>query len=206
MTIKLPDLPYPANALEPFIGAQTVAFHHGAHECAYVEKINALVQDSALAGEPLERIIGITAPKRSRSAIFNNAAQAWNHAFYWRSMSPGAGGAPKGLIGDRINRSFGSYAGFFQAFCAEATGHFGSGWVWLILNHDKLRVIASANADTPIAHGLVPLLTIDVWEHAYYLDYRNRRAEYVTNFLAKLANWSFAESNLLRAAENMAAE
>jgi Fe-Mn family superoxide dismutase len=206
MTIELPDLPYPGNALEPFISAQTVAFHHGAHECAYVEKTNALVQGTALAGKTLEQIIGITAPKRPHSAIFNNAAQAWNHAFYWRSMSPGAGGAPKGLIGDRIKQSFRSYASFSQAFSAAATGHFGSGWVWLILNHDKLRVTASANADTPIAHGIVPLLTIDVWEHAYYLDYRNRRAEYVANFLARLANWSFAESNLLRASRNMAAE
>jgi Fe-Mn family superoxide dismutase len=175
MQIALPSLPYPYEALEPHISRRTLEFHHGKHHKAYVEKTRTLAKEVRMADLPLELIIQQTVRQDRHRALFNNAAQAWNHAFYWRSLQPGGGGEPDGDIAARIKSDLGGYEAFATQFAAAATGQFGSGWAWLVLDGGKLAVTATANADTPIAHGQVPLLTIDVWEHAYYLDYQNRR-------------------------------
>jgi Fe-Mn family superoxide dismutase len=206
MPFELPKLPYPLNALEPHVSARTLEIHHGRHHRAYVEKTNQLVAGTPLAETPLEQLIAIVAPRHRKAALFNNAAQAWNHAFYWTSMSPDGGGEAFGDLGKRIAADFMSFSAFREAFHAAAVGHFGSGWAWLILDGDRLRVVTTSNADTPMAHGKVPLLTLDLWEHAYYLDYQNRRPDHVAAFLAKLANWKFAEHNYRRAAHRKAAE
>jgi superoxide dismutase, Fe-Mn family len=198
MPIALPPLPYPYEALEPYISRTTLEFHHAKHHKAYVDKTKALAKEVRLADLSLELIIQHTARHERHRALFNNAAQAWNHAFYWRSLQPGGGGEPSGEIADRIKSDLGSYADFAEQFAAAATGQFGSGWAWLVLDGRKLRVITTANADTPIAHGQIPLLTIDVWEHAYYLDYQNRRADYVDALIKHLINWDFANKNLGR--------
>ena len=205
MPIELPSLPYAVDALEPHISRTTLEIHHGRHHRAYVEKAQALGAGTPLANASLEDIIAKTAGKKAKAALFNNAAQAWNHTFYWNSLSPQGGGAPTGAIAGLIDRDFASHAAFADAFKAAAVGQFGSGWAWLVLADGKLAITTTGNADTPLAHGQVPLLTADVWEHAYYLDYQNRRPDYLATFLGKLVNWSFANANLQRATERQEA-
>ena len=178
MRIELPDLPYPTDALEPWISRRTLQTHHGKHHRAYVDKVKALIGDSPLT---LEAVITRAAGDPAQQVLFNNAAQAWNHAFYWRSLRPKSGPAP---------RDYGRWA---EALKTAALGHFGSGWAWLVRERGELKVMTTANADTPIVHGLEPLLVIDVWEHAYYLDYQERRAAYVAGVIDNLLNWEFAE-------------
>jgi superoxide dismutase, Fe-Mn family len=177
---SLPPLPYPENALAPVISSTTIGFHYGKHHRAYVDNLNKAIEGSDLMGKSLEEIVKATAADPSRVGIFNNAAQNWNHAFYWNSMRPNGGGAPSGMIGDRIKDSFGDYTKFRQEFATAAVTQFGSGWAWLVQDPDrKLKVMKTGNADTPMAQGTTCLLTCDVWEHAYYLDYQNRRPDYV---------------------------
>lgn len=198
MQASLPQLPYPYDALEPHVSRATMELHHDKHHRAYLDKAGALAKQVRLADQPLERIIRQTAGQEFHRALFNNAAQAWNHAFYWRSMRPAGGGEPHGEIAERIKVDFGGYAAFIEQFTAVAVGQFGSGWAWLVLDGDRLAVTATSNADTPLVRDQVPLLTIDVWEHAYYLDHRNRRADYVAGVIGHLLNWDFASRNLDR--------
>jgi Fe-Mn family superoxide dismutase len=197
--IALPPLPYPENALDPYVSSRTVGFHHGVHQKGYIDTCNRLVAGTDLAGEPLEKIVMATAPDPERLALFNAAAQAWNHDFYFKSMRPKGGGAPSGLVAERIAGRFGDYAGFRKAFAEAAVTLFGSGWTWLVADGGQLGIVATGNAGTPITGAATPLLTLDVWEHAYYLDYQNRRAEYVEAWLDHLVNWDFAATNLERA-------
>jgi Fe-Mn family superoxide dismutase len=183
MPIKLPELPYPADALEPHISARTLTTHHGKHHRAYVDKTNALIGD---AGGTLEQIILRAAGDSSKKALFNNAAQAWNHAFYWRSLRPKGGTIPR------------EFSKWTDELKAAATGHFGSGWAWLVRDGADMKVVTTSNADTPFIHGQTPLLVIDVWEHAYYLDHQERRAAYVGAVVDHLLNWDFAFANLKR--------
>jgi Fe-Mn family superoxide dismutase len=192
----LPPLPYPDDALSPAISAQTIGFHYGKHHQGYVNNLNQLVAGTPLADQPLEAVVKATAGKADQVAIFNNAAQVWNHTFYWNSLRPKGGGKPSGALAELIDKSFGDYDKFKAEFAKAATSQFGSGWAWLVKDGDKLAVTKTGNADTPIAHGQKPLLTIDVWEHAYYLDYQNRRADYVAAVLDNLINWDFAARNL----------
>ncbi len=192
----LPPLPYPDNALSPTISANTIGFHYGKHHQGYVNNLNQLVAGTALADQPLEAVIKASVGTADKTAIFNNAAQIWNHTFYWNSLRPKGGGKPTGALAELIEKSFGGFDPFKTEFAKAATGQFGSGWAWLVKDGDKLAVTKTSNADTPIIHGLKPLLTIDVWEHAYYLDYQNRRADYVAAVLDNLINWEFAAQNL----------
>ena len=194
MSIELPDLPYAADALEPHLSARTFEFHHGKHHKAYVDKLNAAIGGTAYEGKSLEEIIA-AASEASDAGVFNNAAQTWNHTFLWNSMSPNGGGAPSGELADAINRKFGDFDAFKSAFKAAAMGQFGSGWAWLVKTGDGVDIITTGNADTPLVHGPKPLLTLDVWEHAYYLDYQNKRDAYIDVFLDNLANWEFAAEN-----------
>ena len=203
MPFSLPELPYPAEALEPYISADTLGYHHGKHHAAYVDKLNGLLADSPLADRTLEEVIIEVKDDPKRAAIFNNAAQAWNHAFYWKCMTPKGGGRPTGEIGKRIDAEFRGFENFRSQFAAAASGQFGSGWAWLVLDHGQLRITATSNALTPVAQGHHALLTCDVWEHAYYLDYQNRRVDYVEVFLENLVNWRFVEEQL-KAAESRA--
>ena len=196
MTIEFPELPYPGDGLEPYISEKTISFHHGKHHNAYVVNGNKLIADSDLAESSLETIINKTLGDPSKTGIFNNAAQAWNHAFYWQCMRPGGGGLPTGKIVERIQTDLGGYDKFKESFTTAGMTQFGSGWAWLVLKDGKLEIWKSANADTPIAHGLTPLLTVDVWEHAYYLDYQNRRADYLNAFIDNLINWDFVNKCL----------
>ncbi|MGH6946863.1 MAG: superoxide dismutase [Kiloniellales bacterium] len=198
MKIALPRLPYRYQALEPHISRTTLELHHGKHHRAYVEKARALAKEVRLADSSLEEVIRETAGKASERALFNNAAQAWNHAFLWQSMRPEGGKQPFGEIAGRIADTFGDYGTFAEKFTLAATSHFGSGWAWLVLDGDALRIVTTDNADTPLAHGQLPLFTLDLWEHAYYLDYQNRRPDYVAAFLGHLVNWDFANRNLRR--------
>jgi len=193
---QLPPLPYAQDALEPYVSARTMSFHHGKHHQAYVENLNKLVAGTPLATQTLESIVRESAGAADRAALFNNAAQAWNHTFFWHSMKPGGGGKPSGRLSALIEKSFGTFDNFKSAFTNAAVGQFGSGWVWLVQEGDSVKIVASSNADTPVAHGQTPLLTCDVWEHAYYLDYQNRRKDFVVVFLDHLVNWPFAESQL----------
>lgn len=192
----LPPLPYAQNALEPVISANTTSFHYGKHHKGYVDNLNKLVVGTEFAGMSLEKIIAATAGKADKAAIFNNASQAWNHAFYWNSLTPNGGGEPPAALKTRIEASFGSVDACKKELATAATAQFGSGWAWLVLDGDKLKVVKTANADSPLTKGMKPLLTIDVWEHAYYLDYQNLRADYVNAVLDKLINWGFAADNL----------
>jgi Fe-Mn family superoxide dismutase len=193
----LPPLPYPDTALQPVISANTLGFHYGKHHLAYMNALNALLEKDDLKSQPLLEIIKTTAANPTKMAIFNNAAQFWNHTFYWNSMRANGGGEPKGRIGELIGKSFGDYDKFKTAFATNTIGQFASGWGWLCLEGDKLTLRRTPNADTPIyVQGVKPLLTIDVWEHAYYLDYQNRRADYVNAVIDKLLDWEFAEKNL----------
>jgi Fe-Mn family superoxide dismutase len=189
MAFSLPALPYDKTALVPHISAETLEFHHGKHHQAYVTNLNKLVEGKPEASQTLEQIIQSSAA----GPVFNNAAQIWNHTFYWHSMKPGGGGEPKGDLADAIKRDFGSFEKFSDAFTAEAATQFGSGWAWLVQGSDKkLAVTKTSNADLPMKHGQKALLTIDVWEHAYYIDYRNQRPKYIETFLKHLANWDYA--------------
>ncbi len=199
MAFQLPDLPYSQDALEPHISANTLSFHYGKHHNAYVTNLNNLTKDSPLAEKSLEDAITETAGDPEKAGIFNNAAQVWNHTFCWNSMSPNGGGRPSGDLAARIDADLGGFDKFAESFKTAAATQFGSGWAWLVLNGGKLEVMKTGNADTPIAHGITPLLTIDVWEHAYYLDYQNRRPDYIATFLEHLVNWDFAAANLVAA-------
>ncbi len=196
MTFTLPELPYAPNALEPHITAHTLSFHYSKHHQAYVTNLNNLVKDTPLANATLEEVIAASAKDPSKAGIFNNAAQVWNHTFYWHSMKPNGGGAPTGELAKKIDKDFGGLDQFKEAFKQAATTQFGSGWAWLVLDGDTLKVTKTGNADLPMAHGQKALLTIDVWEHAYYLDFQNRRPDYISTFLDKLVNWDFAAKNL----------
>lgn len=193
----LAPLPYADNALGPVISANTLGFHYGKHHKGYLDALNKMLETDAMKSKSLVEIIKATAGDAGKSAMFNNAAQTWNHTFYWNSLAPKGGGKPAGRMGDLINKSFGDYDKFRAAFATNTIGQFASGWGWLCLEGDKLTLRRTSNADTPIhVTGVKPLLTIDVWEHAYYLDYQNRRADYVNAVIDKLLNWEFAEKNL----------
>jgi Fe-Mn family superoxide dismutase len=185
-------LPYAQDALAPYVSAKTMSFHYGKHHQAYVDNLNKLIAGTAWAGQPLEKIIRGTAGAADTAAIFNNAAQVWNHTFFWQSMKAGGGGKPTGDLLKQIEKTFQSFDEFKKAFLTAALAQFGSGWVWLVQEGGTLKIIKTANADTPAAHGQTALLACDVWEHAYYLDYQNRRKDFVEAFLNHLANWEFA--------------
>lgn len=199
MAFELPALPYAQDALEPYITANTLSFHHGKHHNAYVTNLNNLVKDTDLANKSLEEIIKATAGDASKAGIFNNAAQVWNHSFYWQCMKPGGGGTPTGDLAAKINADFGSFDDFIAALKTAAGTQFGSGWAWLVKDGDTLKVVKTLNAENPMTNGQTPLLTIDVWEHAYYLDYQNRRPDYVQTFLNSLVNWDFVSQQLAAA-------
>lgn len=190
MAFELPVLPYDKNALEPHISAETLEYHYGRHHQAYVNKLNELIDGTADAGKSLEEII-----KSSSDGLFNQAAQVWNHTFYWHCLAPNGGGEPTGPLAEAINATFGSFDRFKETFSASAVANFGSGWTWLIKTEDGgVDIVNTSNADTPIAHDRVPLMTIDVWEHAYYIDYRNARPKYLEN-VWNLVNWDFVAQN-----------
>jgi len=192
----LPALPYAESALDPVISANTLSFHYGKHHKGYVDNLNKLLVGTELANLSLEQLINETAGQADKVAIFNNAAQTWNHTFYWHSLRPKGGGEPPSELLDLIKSAFGNVDACKKELATAATTQFGSGWAWLVLEGDKLKVVKTANADTPLTKGAKPLLTIDVWEHAYYLDFQNRRADYVNAVLDKLINWNFAADNL----------
>jgi superoxide dismutase, Fe-Mn family len=194
MAFTLPDLPYTKDALQPYLSAETLEYHHDKHHAAYVNNLNGLLDSSELAGKSLEEIMRV-----SEGPLFNNAAQAWNHDFYWHCMTPGGGGEPSGEVLKAIEKDFGSYDAFKTEFAQAGNTQFGSGWAWLVSDGGKLSVIKTANADNPLKHGQKALLTVDVWEHAYYIDYRNQRPKYVETFLASLVDWEFVKNNLGRA-------
>jgi len=196
--ITLPPLPYPEDALAPVISANTMSFHYGKHHKAYVDNLNKLIAGTELANAPLEKIITTTAGVADKQGIFNNAAQTWNHTFYWKSLKPNGGGKPVGELAQKIDATFGSYDNFKKELATAAATQFGSGWAWLVVDNGTLKVVKTPNADLPLIHGQKPLLTIDVWEHAYYLDYQNRRADYVNAVIDKLLNWDFAAGNLTK--------
>jgi superoxide dismutase, Fe-Mn family len=192
LSISLPNLPYAQDALEPHISANTLSFHYGKHHNAYVVNLNKLIEGTELDSKTLEEIV-----KSSEGGVFNNAAQVWNHTFYWNSMKPNGGGAPTGKIAELIDASFGSYEEFKTQFATAGATQFGSGWAWLVKKGDKLEIVKTANAETPLTDSSVtPLLTMDVWEHAYYLDFQNARPKYMETFLSELINWDFANANL----------
>lgn len=199
MAYELPPLPYNYTALEPHISKSTLEFHHDKHHAGYVNKFNAAVEGSDLARQPIEDAIKTLAKDPEKSGVFNNAAQAWNHTFYWNSMKPGGGGQPTGELMKKIESDFGSYEMFAEAFKNAGATQFGSGWAWLVLEGDTLKVTKTLNADNPLTKGQVPLLTMDVWEHAYYLDYQNQRPDYIGAFLGNLVNWDFAAQNMAAA-------
>ena len=189
-------LPYDEHALEPVISAQTLSFHYGKHYKGYLDNLAKLTAGGEFAEAPLEKIIASSAGAADKTALFNNAAQAWNHAFYWKSLAAKGGGTPPAALAQRIAADFGSFEAFKKELATAAIGQFGSGWAWLIEDSGKLKIVKTSNADTPLVSGKKPLLTIDVWEHAYYLDYQNRRADYVNALIDKLLNWEFALANL----------
>jgi Fe-Mn family superoxide dismutase len=197
MAFELPPLPYDKSALEPHISARTLEFHHGKHHATYVNNLNGLIKDTDLASKSLEDIILASAKDLpAKQGLFNNAAQVWNHTFFWNCMKQGGGGKPSGKILAKIESDFGSFDKFVEEFRAAATTQFGSGWAWLVLDGGKLKITKTGNADLPMAHGQKALLTVDVWEHAYYLDYQNRRIDFVQAFIDNLINWEFVEKNL----------
>jgi superoxide dismutase, Fe-Mn family len=204
MAFELPPLPYPKNALEPHMSAKTLEFHHGKHHKAYVETLNKLIEGTPLAGKSLEDIIRATAKDESKSKIFNNAAQVWNHTFFWHSMKPQGGSKPTGDLAQAIERSFGGFDKFHKEFATACADQFGSGWGWLIRDGDKLKVIKTPNAINPLSQGQIALLTCDVWEHAYYLDYQNRRPDFVATFLDHLVNWDHVAAALKGEAQKAA--
>ena len=192
----LPPLPYAENALDPVISATTLSFHYGKHHRAYVDNLNKAVVGTPLATMSLREVVMTTYGVADKTGIYNNASQDWNHSFYWKSLRAQGGGAPPPALQQKIDAAFGSLDGLKKEWLAAATSQFGSGWAWLVLDGDKLAITKTGNADSPLTRGQKPLLTIDVWEHAYYLDYQNRRADYMTAVLDKLINWGFAADNL----------
>ncbi|MEQ8299029.1 MAG: superoxide dismutase [Hyphomonas sp.] len=197
MAFSLPDLPYGRGDLAPHISEETLNFHHGKHHQAYVTNLNGLIEGTDLANATLEEIINKAAGDKSKAGLFNNAAQVWNHTFYWHSMKPGGGGKPTGKAAEMIDRDLGGYDQFVKDFKAAGGGQFGSGWAWLVEKDGKLAITKTPNAETPLTEaGVTPILTMDVWEHAYYLDYQNSRPNYMDAFLNNLINWDFANKNL----------
>lgn len=196
MAFELPALPYAQDALAPHISAETLGFHHGKHHQTYVTNLNKLAGEAGLDGKSLEEIIMLSAGDAAKGGIFNNAAQVWNHTFYWNSMKPGGGGEPSGDIAAKIKEDFGSYDKFAEEFKTAGATQFGSGWAWLVLDGGQLKVTKTPNAELPMTKNQTALLTMDVWEHAYYLDYQNRRPDYMGAFLGSLVNWDFANANL----------
>jgi len=200
MALELPALPYAKNALAPHINEQTFDFHYGKHHNAYVVNGNKLIEGTEFADMAVEDIVKATAGKADKAGIFNNAAQVWNHTFYWHSMKPGGGGKPTGAIAAKIDSDLGGYDKFVELFSQAGATQFGSGWAWLVLENGKLAVKKTPNAETPLTQaGCTPLLTMDVWEHAYYLDFQNRRPDYIKAYLEHLVNWDFANENLAKA-------
>ncbi|PKN72334.1 MAG: superoxide dismutase [Fe] [Deltaproteobacteria bacterium HGW-Deltaproteobacteria-10] len=196
MAISLPVLPYGKDALSPFISANTLEFHYGKHHKTYVDNLNKLIEGTDLANLSLEEIIKIAAKDTAKTGIFNNAAQVWNHSFYWQCLKGGAG-SPVGAIARKIDTTWGSYEKFAEELKNAGITQFGSGWVWLVQEGKDVKITKTANADTPLVHDQKPLLTIDVWEHAYYLDYQNRRPDYLTAVIQNLINWDFVNANLV---------
>ena len=199
MPFQLPELPYAKDALEPHYSAKTLEFHHGKHHNAYITKTNELIAGTDLEGKSVEEVIA-AAKSKGDKMLYNQSAQIWNHTFFWHGMKPGGGGAPSGAVAEAIDKAFGSYADFIGQFKAKAAGNFGSGWTWLVKTGDGVEIVNTDDADTPLAHdGMTPLLTVDVWEHAYYLDYQNRRPDYVQSFFDNLVNWDFVNDNFAKA-------
>lgn len=196
MAITLPQLSFEKDALAPYISANTLDFHYGKHHKAYVDNLNKLIEGTELAAKSLEEIIKIAAKDSAKSGIFNNAAQVWNHSFYWQCLKKAGGGAPTGAVAEKIKATWGNFEKFADDLKNAGITQFGSGWAWLISEGNELKITKTANADTPIAHGQKPLLTIDVWEHAYYLDYQNRRPDYLSAVIQNLINWDFVNANL----------
>jgi Fe-Mn family superoxide dismutase len=194
MAFSLPPLPYDKNALAPHISAETLEYHHGKHHNAYVVKLNELLAGKPEADKSLEEVI-----LSSEGPVFNNAAQVWNHTFYWSCMKPAGGGKPSGDLAQAIDRDFGSYEKFAEQFTQAGITQFGSGWAWLVSDKGKLSVTKTGNADLPMKHGQKAILTMDVWEHAYYIDFRNARPKYIETFLSSLVNWDFVSENLKKA-------
>ncbi len=199
MAFELPDLPYPYDALEPYMSSRTLHLHHDKHHQTYVTNLNNLIEDTDLKDASLEDIIQASFKDPAKVGIFNNAGQHWNHILFWRVMTKGGGGAPAGELARRINDAFGSFEAFKEQFKTAAVTQFGSGWAWLALDGDVLKVLKTPNAENPLVHGMAPILGIDVWEHAYYLDYENRRPEYVAAFLNHLVNWEEVEAEMHKA-------
>ncbi|MBL6929287.1 MAG: superoxide dismutase [Rhodospirillales bacterium] len=199
MAFELPALPYAKDALAPHISANTLDFHYGKHHNTYVTNLNNLTANSPLNSASVEEVIGEVAGNADKIGVFNNAAQVWNHTFYWHCMKPGGGGAPSGELAAEIDKAFGGLDKFLEEFKNAAVTQFGSGWAWLVADGGSLKIAKTGNADTPLAHGQTPLLTVDVWEHAYYLDFQNRRPDYVQSFLDNLINWDFVAENLGKA-------
>ncbi|MCF8480810.1 MAG: superoxide dismutase [Rhodospirillum sp.] len=199
MAFELPPLPYAKDALEPHMSAQTLEFHHGKHHNTYVTNLNNLVKDTPLADQSLDEIILAVAGDASKAGVFNNAAQVWNHTFFWNGMKPNGGGEPTGALKEAIDAAFGSFDAFKTEFKQAGATQFGSGWAWLVVKDGKLAITKTANADLPMTKGETALLTCDVWEHAYYLDYQNRRPDFLSTFLDSLVNWDFVADNLAKA-------
>jgi Fe-Mn family superoxide dismutase len=202
MAFELPPLPYPTNALEPYTSARTLEFHHGKHHQTYVTTLNKLVEGTPMARMPLEELIRTTYKDEAKTKVFNNAAQVWNHTFFWNSMKPKGGGAPTGDIAKAIERDLGGIDKFEDEFKKAAVDQFGSGWAWLVVDKGKLKISHTMNGVDPLALGRTALLACDVWEHAYYLDYQNRRPDFVQAFLDHLVNWDFAAQNLTKAKQS----
>jgi Fe-Mn family superoxide dismutase len=202
---QLPPLPWDPSALDPVISARTMEFHYGKHHRTYVTKLNEFVAGTRFADMPLEQVILESAKSDETKKIFNNAAQTWNHTFFWNCMKPNGGGKPAGDLAARIDSAFGGYDAFRKQLSEAAVNQFGSGWAWLVARGDKLEILSTSNADTPMTKGATALLTIDVWEHAYYLDYQNRRPDFANAVIDKLINWEFANEQLAKAASRKAA-
>jgi Fe-Mn family superoxide dismutase len=196
MGYELPPLPYAYDALAPHISKETLEFHHDKHHAAYVTKYNDMVKSAGMDDKSIEEVIKATYNDSSKTGLFNNGAQAWNHTFFWNGMKPGGGGAPTGAVADKINSDLGGYEKFKEQFSNAAATQFGSGWAWLVLDNGTLKIINSPNAVNPIALGHTPLLTLDVWEHAYYLDYQNKRPAFIDTFINNLINWDFVNENM----------
>ncbi|MCS7030454.1 MAG: superoxide dismutase [Gloeomargarita sp. SKYG116] len=194
MAYQLPELPYPQDALAPYITEELMSYHYGKHHAAYVTNYNNLVKDTEYDQMPIEEVIKKTYGDPSKVGIFNNGAQAWNHTFYWNCMKPGGGGEPTGALADKIKADFGSFEEFKNAFKQAGVTQFGSGWAWLVLENGTLKVTKTLNADNPLCFNQIPLLTMDVWEHAYYLVYKNRRPDYAQDFIDHLINWDFVSA------------
>lgn len=199
MAYTQPELPYAENALDPHISANTIGVHYGKHHATYIKKYNDMVAGTPHDDQSIEDVIVATANDPEKTGLFNNGAQAWNHSFYWNSLSPDGGGRPSGQIAGKIETDFGSYDSLKSELANAAATQFGSGWAWLVLDNGQLKVVKTANAQTPLTNAMYPILTIDVWEHAYYLDYQNRRPDYVAAVIDELLNWEFASQNFLNA-------